>query len=108
MLISFCLCQGGSALAGHKYHIVFVPKYRYKVFTKEIKEAVRDELRKLCAWLGVGILEGHVRSDHIHLCLSIPPKYSISEIAATLKGKVAIRMFNRYLKIRKNYCGNHF
>ena len=91
-----------------KYHIVFVPKYRYKIFTKEVKEAVRDEMRKLCTWMGIEILEGHVCSDHIHLCVSIPPKYSISEVAATIKGKVAIRMFNKYPKMRKNYWGNHF
>ena len=91
-----------------KYHIVFVPKYRYKIFTKEVNEAVRDEIRKLCTWLDVGIVEGHVCSDHIHLCLSIPPKYSISEIIATLKGKAAIRMFNRFTELRKNYWGNHF
>ncbi len=91
-----------------KYHIVFVPKYRYKVFTKEVKEAVRDEMRKLCAWLKVGVVEGHVCSDHIHLCVSIPPKYSIAEVVATLKGKAAIRMFNRFPELRKNYWGNHF
>ena len=91
-----------------KYHIVFVPKYRYKIFTKEVKEAVRDEMKKLWTWLGIEILEGHVCSDHTHLCISIPPKYSISEIVATLKDKVAIRMFNKYPKMRKNYWGNHF
>jgi putative transposase len=91
-----------------KYHIVFVPKYRYKIFTKEIKESVRDEIRKLCTWLGIGIIEGHVCSDHIHLCVSIPPKYSIAEVVATIKGKVAIRMFNMYPKMRKNYWGSHF
>ena len=91
-----------------KYHIVFVLKYRYKIFTKEVKEAVRDEIRKLCAWLGIGIIEGYVCSDHIHLCISISPKYSIAEVVATLKGKVAIRMFNRFPELRKNYWGSHF
>ena len=79
-----------------KYHIVFVSKYRYEIFTKEVKEALRNEIRKLCTWLEVGIIEGHVCKDHIHLCLSIPPKYSISDVVGTLKGKAAIRMFNRF------------
>ena len=91
-----------------KYHIVFVPKYRYEIFTRDVKEALRNEMRKLCTWLEVGIIEGHVCKDHIHLCLSIPPKYSISDVVGTLKGKVAIRMFNRFPELRKNYWGNHF
>ena len=91
-----------------KYHIVFVPKYRYEIFTRDVKEALRNEMRKLCTWLEVGIIEDHVCKDHIHLCLSIPPKYSISDVVGTLKGKAAIRMFNRFPELRKNYWGNHF
>jgi len=86
-----------------KYHIVLVPKYRYKVFNQEVKKAVRDELRKLCVWLKVIIIEGNVCSDHIHLCLAIPPKYAISEIIATLKEKTAIRMFNKFPELKKKY-----
>ena len=91
-----------------KYHIVVVPKYRYDVFRKEIREAVRDELKKLCVWMRIEIIEGHVCKDHVHLCLAIPPKYSIAEVIGKLKGKVAIRMFNRYPDLRKKYWGSHF
>ena len=91
-----------------KYHIVFVPKYRYKIFTKEVKEAVRDELKKLCVWLGITIIEGNVCKDHIHMCLAIPPKYSIAQVVGTLKGKTAIRMFNKFPELRKKYWGSHF
>ena len=91
-----------------KYHIVLVPKYRYKVFNQEVKKAVRDELQKLCVWLKVIIIEGNVCSDHIHLCLAIPPKYAISEIIAILKGKTAIRMFNKFPELKKKYWGSHF
>ena len=91
-----------------KYHIVFLPKYRYKVFTKDVKEAVRDEIKKLCLWMKVGIIEGHVCKDHVHLCLSIPPKYSVSNVIGKLKGKTAIRMFMKFPDLRKRYWGSHF
>ena len=91
-----------------KYHIVLVPKYRYKVFSREIRESVKDELRKLCLWMRVEIIEGNVCKDHIHLCLAIPPKYAISNVIGTLKGKTAIRMFNKFPKLRQKYWGSHF
>jgi putative transposase len=91
-----------------KYHIVLVPKYRYQVFEKEIRESVRNELKKLCLWLQIAILEGHVCKDHVHMCIAIPPKHAVSEIVATLKGKTAIRMFNKYPELRKKYWGSHF
>ena len=64
---------------------------------------MRDELKKLCVWMRIEIIEGHV-----HLCLAIPPKYLIAEVIGKLKGKVAIRMFNRYPDLRKKYWGSHF
>ena len=60
-----------------KYHVVFAPKYRRKVFYRE-KKAIRDIIRTLCQWKGVEIIEGEVCPDHIHLLLSIPPKISVS------------------------------
>ena len=91
-----------------KYHVVLVPKYRYNTFTKEVKLAVKDEIKKLCLWMGVEIIAGHVCKDHIHLCVAIPPKYAVSEVMATLKGKTAIRMFNKFPSLRKQYWGSHF
>ena len=91
-----------------KYHIVLVPEYRYKVFTIEIKEAVKTELKKLCVWMRIEVIEGHVCKDHVHMCLAIPPKHAISDVIGTLKGKVAIRLFNRFPEIRKKYWGIHF
>lgn len=91
-----------------KYHIVLVPKYRYKVFEKEVKEAVRDELKKLCLWLQVPIMEGHIAKDHVHLYVAIPPKMAIAEVVGTLKGKSAIRMFNKFPELRRKYWGSHF
>ncbi|MCK5673674.1 MAG: IS200/IS605 family transposase, partial [Spirochaetales bacterium] len=91
-----------------KYHIVLVPKYRYKVFNQEVREAVKDELKKLCTWMRIEIIEGHVSRDHVHMCLAIPPKHAVSEVVGTLKGKTAIRMFNKFPELRKRYWGSHF
>lgn len=91
-----------------KYHIVLVPKYRYGVFRKEVREAVREEIRKLCTWMRIEIIEGNVCNDHVHICMAIPPKYAVSEVIGTIKGKTAIRMFNRFPELRKKYWGSHF
>ncbi len=91
-----------------KYHIVLVPKYRYQIFGKDIKLAVKDELKKLCQWLQLQIIQGHVAKDHIHICITIPPKLSVAEVVGTLKGKTAIRMFNKFPEIRRKYWGSHF
>ena len=91
-----------------KYHIVLVPKYRYKIFEKEVRIAVRDELKKLCLWMQIVICEGNVCKDHVHLCVTIPPKYSVADVVGTLKGKTAIRMFNKFPELRKRYWGSHF
>ncbi len=91
-----------------KYHIIIVPKYRYKFISNKLKEAVRDELRKLCVWMRIVIAEGKVCDDHIHLCVAIPPKRAISEVIGTLKEKTAIRMFNKFPELKKKYWGSHF
>ena len=70
-----------------KYHIVFAPKYRRKVFYGEYREAIREILRTLCRWKAVEIIEGEIRPDHVHLLVSIPPKMSISGFMGYLKGK---------------------
>jgi putative transposase len=91
-----------------KYHIVLVPKYHYKIFNSEMGFAIRDEFKKLCQWMKIEIIEGNVSKDHVHLCLSIHPKNSVAEVIGTLKGKSAIRMFNKFPELRKRYWGNHF
>ena len=79
-----------------KYHVVFAPKYRRKVFFEEKREDIRDILRKLCEWKGVEILEGEVCPDHVHLLLSIPPKMSVSSFMGYLKGKSSLMMYQKY------------
>ena len=70
-----------------KYHIVFTPKYRRKIIYNQYKADIRDIIKQLCSYKGVEIIEGHLMPDHIHMLVSIPPKYSISQFMGYLKGK---------------------
>ena len=90
-----------------KYHIVFIPKYRKKVFYGKLRKRVGNILRALCQQKGVELLEGHAMSDHIHLCLSIPPKYSVAHVVGFLKGKSAVRI-HRELMNERRMTGLHF
>lgn len=91
-----------------KYHIVWCPKYRFKILKGKVADSVREIIWQLCEWKKLGILEGNVQEDHIHLVISIPPKYSISEVVGFLKGKSAIKIFDRHLELKKRYWGRHF
>lgn len=91
-----------------KYHVVFAPKYRRKVFFEEKREDIRDILRKLCEWKGVEILEGEVCPDHVHLLLSIPPKMSVSSFMGYLKGKSSLMMYQKYGNLKFAYRNREF
>jgi len=82
---------------GSKYHIVFVPKYRKKKLYGKFRKRVGEILRDLCRQRGVELLEGHLISDHIHICLSVPPKYSIAFVIGFLKGKSAVLIHRKGL-----------
>ena len=91
------------------YHIVWTPKYRFRVLFGEVKVLVEHDIRMLCDWKGVEVVELNVQIDHIHIVCSIPPKVSVSELLGTLKGKLAIKLFKTYPKMKqKPYWGNHF
>ena len=91
------------------YHIVWVPKYRYRVLSGAIGELVERDVRGISEWLGCEVKELNVRVDHVHVVVSIPPKVSISEYMGTVKGKTAIKLFKSYPGMRvKPYWGNHF
>lgn len=79
-----------------QYHIVFVPKYRRKTMYGKVRGDMREILRTLCKYKKVEIIEGAVCADHVHLCLSIPPKLSISDFMGYLKGKSALMIFDKY------------
>ena len=91
-----------------KYHLVFCPKYRYRILQGEVAEYVKLQIYGLCQQKDqVEVLELNVRLDHVHLVVSIPPKYAVSSFVGYLKGKLAIRMFERYEKLGRRYWGRH-
>jgi len=91
-----------------KYHIVWVPKRRRKVIYGQLRRDVGQIIRKLCEYKGVGLVEGKACIDHVHLCLSIPPKYAVATIVGYLKGKSAMVVFERHSKLKRNFKGHSF
>ena len=90
-----------------KYHVVIIPKYRRKVFYGRLRRQIGAILRELCRQRGVELVEGHAMPDHVHLCLSIPPKYSVAFTIGFLKGKSAVRIHRELLHERR-MTGLHF
>ena len=90
-----------------KYHVVIVPKYRRKVLYGKLRRKIGEILRELCRQKGVMLMEGHLMADHVHMCLSVPPKHSIAFVIGFLKGKSAIRIHRDLLREGKTY-GMHF
>ena len=91
-----------------KYHVVWCPKYRFRILKGDLARTVRDIIRQLCEWRNVKIVAGNVQKDHIHLLLSIPPKYSVADMVGFLKGKSAIKIFDQHIELKKRYWGRHF
>ena len=91
-----------------KYHIVFAPKYRGKVFYEEKRLAIRDIQRQLCEWKGVEIFEGEICPDHLHLLVSIPPKISVSSFVGYLKGKSSLLIFQKFGNMKFTYQNRKF
>ena len=91
-----------------KYHIVFTPKYRRKIVYNQYKSDLRDILKQLCSYKGVEILEGHLMPDHVHMLVSIPPKYSISQIMGYIKGKSAMMIFERHANLKYKFGNRNF
>jgi putative transposase len=91
-----------------KFHIVWIPKWRKKVLYGKLRLEIGRILRKLCSYKGIEIVEAKACCDHIHMLLSIPPKYSVSEVVGYLKGKSAIMVFERFTKLRQNFRGHKF
>ena len=91
-----------------KYHIVFAPKFRRKEFYGERKEEIGKILRELCNWKQVNIIEAEICPDHIHMLVEIPPKMSVSDFMAYLKGKSTLMLFDRHPEYRQKWTDRHF
>ena len=91
-----------------KYHIVFAPKYRRQVIYGKKKADIGIMLRKLCEYKQVEIIEAEACKDHIHMLISIPPKYSVSQIMGYLKGKSSLMIFEKYANMKYKYGNRHF
>ena len=91
-----------------KYHIVFAPKYRRQIIYGKIKADIGKMLRKLCEYKQIEILEAEACKDHIHMLISVPPKYSISQVMGYLKGKSSLMIFEKYANLKYKYGNRHF
>jgi putative transposase len=91
------------------YHIVFTPKYRFRVLEGLVKAMVDHDIPVISQWKEVEIMEQNVQKDHVHIVCSIPPKVSVSDYMGILKGKLAVKLFQTYPSMKKKpYWGNHF
>jgi len=91
------------------YHIVWCPKYRFRILKGEVGKFIKHKIESLCEMKSVEILELNVMEDHIHMVITIPPKVSVSELMGILKGKTAINLFKSFPTLKKKpYWGNHF
>ena len=91
-----------------KYHVVFAPKYRRKVFYGEKREAIGKILRQLCEWKGVNIIEAEVCPDHVHMLIEIPPKFSVSGFMGYLKGKSSTMIYEQFGDLKYKYRNREF
>ena len=91
-----------------KYHVVILPKYRQKVFYGKFRRQVGEILRELCRQKEIELIEGNAASDHIHMLLSVPPKYSIAYTIGFLKGKSAIHVHRKLMKTKGTLFGRSF
>ena len=91
-----------------KYHLVFAPKYRRQVIYKDIKADVGQIPGTLCGRKGIEIIGAQCMPDHIHMLVSIPPKYSVSEVVGYLRGKSSLMIFEKHAKLKYKYGNRHF
>ncbi len=91
-----------------KYHLVFIPKYRKKLIYGKLKEQLGPVLRDLVARSGAQLEEGHLMPDHVHMLITVPPKYRVSDVVGFVKGKSAIFIARNFVGRLKNYTGFNF
>ena len=91
-----------------KYHVIFIPKYRRKILYGTLRQYLGDVFRRLARQKESEIEEGHLVADHVHMMISIPPKYSVSQVIGYIKGKSAIHIARTFAGRKRNFVGQHF
>src|SRR6202790_2677022 len=91
-----------------KYHVIFIPKYRRKLLFQELRKLLGEVFRQLAAQKESKVEEGHLLPDHVHMLLSIPPKYAVSNVVGYIKGKSAIHLARTYGERKRNFVGQSF
>ena len=89
------------------YHFVFIPKYRKPVLRGDVAQELRDLIREICRSMDIEIMRGHIRPDHVHLLLAVPPKWAPSRVMQAIKGKTSHHLLQDYRKLRKEFWGRH-
>ena len=91
-----------------KYHVVWIPKWRRKVLYGNLRKYLGEIIRELATQKQSKVLEGHLMPDHVHVLLSIPPKYAVAQVVGFIKGKSAIHIARNFQGRKKNFVGEHF
>ena len=91
-----------------KYHVIIVPKYRKRIIYGQLKREIGSMLRELFRQKGAEVIEGHAMIDHVHVCVSVPPKHSLAQVIGFVKGKSAIQIHRKFLGRQSNFSGFHF
>jgi putative transposase len=99
--------HGSHTVYACQYHFVFIPKYRKPVLRGEVGTRLRDLVREICKTLDIEILQGHVRPDHVHLLLSVPPTLSPSRVMNAIKGKSSTRLMREFRSLNRTFWGRH-
>ena len=99
--------RAGHTVFSLHYHFVFITKYRKPALRGEIGHRVRDLIREICRSNDIEIIRGHVRPDHVHLLLSVPPRLAPSRVMQAIKGKTSHRLLQDYRALRKEFWGRH-
>ena len=103
-----CISENPALDAGFRYHIVFAPKCRRRVFYGEKRNAIGKILRQLCEWKGINILEAEAYPDHIHLFVEIPPKIAVSSFMGYIKGKSTTMLYEQFAELKYKYRNREF
>ncbi len=89
------------------YHFVFIPKYRKPVLRGDVAQELRGLIREICRSMDIEIMRGHIRPDHVHLLVAVPPKWAPSRVMQAIKGKTSHHLLQDYRKLRKEFWGRH-